>query len=219
MAQPSWAPKRKKGESAASYKKRFYSAQRVHAEETGDQATVDKIYKKAGKKSHSVDAEKFNRPIEKAGNVARDLAEFELGRGALGAAGKIGEAGKFFSAGRKAQKALSGGKVGMKVLKGSRVQSASGEAQPAAGKARASLGAGRRALSGGKSGEQKALTGGKEAPRPKSDEAIPMGGRTPKGKTNKPIYRDAPLSQRKQLGGKAGKIPTIDGSLKKVKNG
>jgi hypothetical protein len=88
MAQPSWAPKRKAGESEGSYKKRFYSMQREHAEETGDQATTDKIYKKLGRKSHSVDADAVNKGI--LGAVAGSAGIGKLGSAARGA--KVGKA-------------------------------------------------------------------------------------------------------------------------------
>lgn len=57
MAQPSYAPKRQKGESESSYKKRYYTAQRQDAEKRGRagsdtaQAEVRKIYGKLGRKA------------------------------------------------------------------------------------------------------------------------------------------------------------------------
>lgn len=57
MAQPSWTPKRQKGESESSFKKRFYTAQRQDAEKRGRagsdtaQAEVRKIYGKLGRKA------------------------------------------------------------------------------------------------------------------------------------------------------------------------
>jgi hypothetical protein len=53
MSRPSWAPPRKEGESEKSYQKRYYTAQRVHAEKTGDTATTDKIKSKLPKTSKS----------------------------------------------------------------------------------------------------------------------------------------------------------------------
>jgi hypothetical protein len=72
MAKEAWAPSKKQGEDESDYKKRYYSAQREHAEETGDQATTDKIYKKLGKQSHSVDS----NAVDKAalGTVASVMA-------------------------------------------------------------------------------------------------------------------------------------------------
>lgn len=128
MAQPSWAPKRKAGESEGSYKKRFYSMQREHAEETGDQATTDKIYKKLGRKSHSVDADAVNKGI--LGAVAGSAGIGKLGGlarlGKLGSAAREAKVGKALGAGvqdlgkarpvqgmkalPRAQKMLTGGK-------------------------------------------------------------------------------------------------------------
>lgn len=51
--------KAKKGESKQARAKRqksYYSYQREHAEETGDQSTVDRIYAKLGQSSHNVNA-------------------------------------------------------------------------------------------------------------------------------------------------------------------
>jgi hypothetical protein len=87
VATPGWAPKRKKGESESRYKERYYSAQREHAEETGDQATVDKIYAKAGKKSHSVDSNATDKIA--LGTVAT-LAGGGRGRAAVDAAESVG---------------------------------------------------------------------------------------------------------------------------------
>jgi hypothetical protein len=63
-------------------KVKFYREQRIRAEETGDQATVDKIYKKLGRKSHSVDADAVNK--EALGAV-----------GSMAIPGGLGLAGKF----------------------------------------------------------------------------------------------------------------------------
>ena len=78
--------KAKKGESksaASERKKKYYSFQREHAEETGDQATVDKIYGKLGKKSHSVDANK----VDKMALATLPFGAAGIGRAMMGRAG------------------------------------------------------------------------------------------------------------------------------------
>lgn len=91
MAKEAWAPTRKKGESDTSYKKKYYSAQREHAEETGDQKTVDKIYSKAGKQSHLVDSNATDKAA--LGTFASVMGTRGLGRiaGAAKGAKAIGE--------------------------------------------------------------------------------------------------------------------------------
>jgi hypothetical protein len=44
-------------------KQAYYKLQREHAEESGDQATTDKIYSKLGKKSHNVDSARGDKAI------------------------------------------------------------------------------------------------------------------------------------------------------------
>lgn len=74
-----------KGDKAKT-KSAFYKLQREHAEESGDQATTDKIYAKLGKKSHNVDSDRGNKAILKG--VAEGAALGGLGRFAeFGAAG------------------------------------------------------------------------------------------------------------------------------------
>ncbi len=75
-----------KGDKAKT-KQAFYRLQREDAEETGDQSTTDKIYKKMGKKSHSVDTRAVDKGI--LGSVAANAAIPELGAArALGGAAR-----------------------------------------------------------------------------------------------------------------------------------
>ena len=115
MAKESWAPSKKKGEKDGDYKKRYYSAQRTHAEETGDQATTDKIYSKMGKKSHSVDSNKTDKMA--LGTVAA------LAGRRLPMAGRVGSeaAGGIKALASGARKALSGGAARKAVTSESRV--------------------------------------------------------------------------------------------------
>jgi hypothetical protein len=119
VAREAWAPQEKKGESKGDYQKRYYKAQRVHAEETGDQKTTDKIYSKLGKKSHSVDSNATDKAIlgtVATGSLGKLGALAKLGKGAKA----IGET-KALGAGRQAlgkarpasigaKKALTGGR-------------------------------------------------------------------------------------------------------------
>jgi hypothetical protein len=73
-----------KGDKAKT-KAAFYRNQRNNAEETGDQATTDKIYAKIGKKSHNVDSARGDKAI--LGTVAATAGGGAVGKG-LGMAAK-----------------------------------------------------------------------------------------------------------------------------------
>lgn len=123
MAREAWAPQEKKGESKGDYQKRYYRAQRVNAEETGDQKTTDKIYSKLGKKSHSVDSNATDKAIlgtVAAGSLGKLGKLAKIGKGAM-ALGEGKQSGKALGAGRQAlgkahstsigaKKQLTGGK-------------------------------------------------------------------------------------------------------------
>jgi hypothetical protein len=92
--------KAKKGESSSEKsdrQKKYYSFQRKHAEETGDQKTVDKIYGKMGKPSRNVDADAVNKEI--IGQVANPFNRLKL----------AGRAFQYLGRARPVAKALTGG--------------------------------------------------------------------------------------------------------------
>jgi hypothetical protein len=71
-----------KGDKAKT-KQAYYKLQREHAEESGDQATTDKIYSKLGKKSHNVDSARGDKAIL---GVAPFIPEAAAGIGEMAAA-------------------------------------------------------------------------------------------------------------------------------------
>lgn len=139
------APKGETADAKSARQKKFYSQQRVNAEETGDQKTTDKIYSKMGKKSHSVDADAGNKAILGA------VATGSLGK--LGALGKLGRGAKAVSSAKSSgsSKALGAGvqdlgKVkapGLKRSLSGTVARLSGSPQKALGPGKAALGKGR----------------------------------------------------------------------------
>lgn len=68
----------------------YYKLQREHAEESGDQATTDKIYSKLGKKSHNVDSSRGDKAIL---GVAPFLPEAAAGLGEMAAARGVAKLG------------------------------------------------------------------------------------------------------------------------------
>lgn len=99
-----------KGDKAKT-KAAYYKLQREHAEESGDQATTDKIYSKLGKKSHNVDSSRGDKAILGAApflpEAAAGLGEMGAARLAAGAARKlIPKAGE--AAGKEAGEAVEG---------------------------------------------------------------------------------------------------------------
>lgn len=183
--------KAKKGENASqkeARQKKFYSYQREHAEETGDQATTDKIYKKLGKKSHSVDADAVNKGI--LGGVASTF-----GLGGLGRFGKVAGA---------AGKAMRGMRAARTVGRGAQ------EYEPKMAR--------RLGTSSGPKPGQKALTGGKGPKMAKSDEPIVMGGKKAPGSQNKPIYKRGGVTPRAgKSSGAMGKMKSKSASKMKKK--
>lgn len=162
-------PKGETKDQATKRRAKFYTAQRVKAEETGDQKTTDKIYSKLGKKSHSVDADAVNKGI--LGGVASTMGLRGLGkiggamRGAKGASA-VGE-----SAGASAgQKALTGG-VGRTAT---RVNPGMKNVTNSAGQKALT---GRKAVTGAKSA-QKALPNAKTSSmnEPKYEKVLSKGG-------------------------------------------
>lgn len=119
--------KAKKGESksaASERKKKYYSFQREHAEETGDQATVDKIYGKLGKKSHSVDANK----VDKMALATLPFGAAGIGRAMMGRGAQAGTS--------LALRAASGG--GKMATQGARRVAGGAKAMPGAASAKPS---------------------------------------------------------------------------------
>jgi hypothetical protein len=149
VADFSKAPKGESASDRTARQKKFYTQQRVRAEETGDQATVDKIYGKLGKKSHSVDADAVNKDI--LGGVASTMG--------LRGLGKIGSAMKGASLAGKASKSL-------------------GEGRKALGAQKALTGGGRSASSVKKM-HMKALTGGKGPSKVGKEPIVSSGGKAP----------------------------------------
>lgn len=76
----------------------YYKLQREHAEESGDQATTDKIYSKLGKKSHNVDSTRGDKAILGAApfipEALAGLGEMAAARGALGVGKMIPRLGR-----------------------------------------------------------------------------------------------------------------------------
>lgn len=75
----------------AKRKAAYYKLQREHAEESGDQATTDKIYAKLGKKSHNVDSSRGDKAIL---GMAPFLPEAAAGLGEMAAARGAASLGK-----------------------------------------------------------------------------------------------------------------------------
>lgn len=174
MAQPGWAPKKKQGEAKGDYQKRFYSAQREHAEETGDQATTDKIYKKLGKPSHSVDADAVNKKALAYGPAL--AAGGAVGLGRLGAGAAASAATKALARGG-AQKALGSGlKTATKVTKPAGKLPGSASRLPAA--AQKALPSGRSALPVARASQA--------VPKAPAQRALPSGGAKRAPSTDKP---------------------------------
>jgi hypothetical protein len=176
-----WAPRRKAGEARGAYLKRFYSAQRENAEETGDQATVNKIYGKLGRKSLvgarrgdnslDVDANKTDKMALAAVPAIAAGGRLGLGmmaRGGARAAASEGATGARAIASKGAQKALPSG-----------VRTATRVAKPAAK-------AGTRKLPGQVNrlparGAQKALPGSRTMAPMKRAAGTPMKAATSRG--------------------------------------
>src|SRR3981081_2410375 len=101
-------PKGETKDQATKRRAKFYHDQRTRAEETGDQKTTDRIYKKLGKKSHSVDANATDKAF--LGAVASTMGTRGLGK--IGGAMRTGRAAASLgeSAGASSgPKALTGG--------------------------------------------------------------------------------------------------------------
>lgn len=182
------APKGETAAGKAARQKKFYRFQRTDAQETGDQATTDKIYKKLGKKSPSVDASAVDKGI--LGGVA---STFGLGG--------LGRLGKFAGAAGKA-------------MRGARAAKSIGRAvddySPSMAKP--------KALPGRGQGAQKALSGGKGPKMAEGEKPMTMGGKKAPGSQNKPIYKRggvAPRSGGKSTG--MGKMKKSSGRMKKKK--
>lgn len=104
---PNYNPygKAAKNETAAQKKarqKKFYTFQREHAEETGDQKTVDKIYGKLGKKSRNVDADSVNKKALAYGPALAAGGALGIGRALAGRAAAGAMAKNALSSGQKA---------------------------------------------------------------------------------------------------------------------
>jgi len=193
-----------KGETADARKQRqtkYYSYQREQAQERGDQARVNKIYGKLGKKAPNVDTERGNKAILAAapfaGMGALGLSRL-FGSGAARAAGgavggalsKVGSKGSAVAkrAGSAAEKDVRSGAPG------------TSRALPSAQKALPS--AGRKALTGP---ARKALP----KPKPVSEKAVQPNkvkagsarakGESPRGKGEHPRAKGTnPRTQRKK---------------------
>lgn len=78
MAQPSWAPKRKAGESESAYKKRYYTAQRQDAEKNKSGST----YKSLQKKGYEPSDKQKAKPAAKAAASKDPAADYMKSHGA-----------------------------------------------------------------------------------------------------------------------------------------
>jgi hypothetical protein len=185
--------KAKKGETASEKKARqvkYYRQQRVNAEETGDQKTVDKIYSKAGKKSHSVDADAVNK------GILATVATGSLGK--LGGLARLGRGAKAASAASKGSKALGAGAQDLGKARVVRTAlKAKGRAyKPSLTSGTKALGKGssQKALSAGKSG-MPAKTGGRGLAREAEAAPTKMKNVTPK-KSPKAVPGGVPRSKK-----------------------
>jgi hypothetical protein len=193
--------KAKKGETASEKKSRqikYYRQQRVNAEETGDQKTVDKIYSKVGKKSHSVDADAVNK------GILTTVATGSLGK--LGGLARLGRGAKAASAASKGGKALGAGVQDLgkarpvraalnakgraykpSLTSGTKAIGKSSQKSLNAGTAKTPKGSWQKALGSGKSGMPAKQTGGRGLAREAEAAPTKMKNVTPKAKTPKAI--------------------------------